>query len=177
MVYCCTYFFFSKDGNTVMSPELSLYVLRWEYWGRGAAAGVGGEWDRASGGGEGTQRLGSGGWGESQHTPHPSTLHYHYHILTLIISSSSMFSCMNPHTFHCIPQVGLLLRLGGVVGSILCWLQLRAAHLLHTWNTAPYYLLTQADLPRIIEELKLLKVCHYYSYYYYHHYHYYVVAW
>ncbi|XP_050687974.1 uncharacterized protein LOC126981210 isoform X1 [Eriocheir sinensis] len=55
-------------------------------------------------------------------------------------------------------EVGLLLRLGGVVGSVLCWLQLRAQHLLHTWNTAPYYLLTQADLPRIIEELKLLRI-------------------
>ncbi|XP_027218377.1 uncharacterized protein [Penaeus vannamei] len=55
-------------------------------------------------------------------------------------------------------EVGLILRLGAVVSSTLSWLRLRASYLLHTWNTAPYYLLTQADLPRIIEELKLLRV-------------------
>nr|XP_053643662.1 uncharacterized protein LOC128696425 [Cherax quadricarinatus] len=55
-------------------------------------------------------------------------------------------------------EVSLLLRLGAAVTSMLCWLQLRATHLLHTWNTAPYYLLTQADLPRAIQELKLLRI-------------------
>lgn len=62
------------------------------------------------------------------------------------------------HTVFCHAQVGLLTRLNGVVIGVVCWLQLRSTHLLHTWNTAPYYLLTQADLPRIIEELKLLRV-------------------
>ncbi|XP_066965914.1 uncharacterized protein [Macrobrachium rosenbergii] len=55
-------------------------------------------------------------------------------------------------------EVGLLLRLGAVVSAALSWINLRAAPLLHTWNTAPYYLLTQADLPRMIEELKGLKI-------------------
>ncbi|KAK7079320.1 hypothetical protein SK128_021124 [Halocaridina rubra] len=55
-------------------------------------------------------------------------------------------------------EVGLLLRLGAVVSSALAWIQLRATPLLHTWNTAPFYLLTQADLPRIMDELKILKI-------------------
>ncbi|KAK4302502.1 hypothetical protein Pmani_025409 [Petrolisthes manimaculis] len=55
-------------------------------------------------------------------------------------------------------EVGLLMRLSGVVIGVMCWLQLRSTHLLHTWNTAPFYLLIQADLPRIIEELKMLRI-------------------
>ncbi|CAL4131873.1 unnamed protein product, partial [Meganyctiphanes norvegica] len=54
--------------------------------------------------------------------------------------------------------IGLILRLSVVVTSFLSWVRLRATHLLQTWNTAPYYLLTQADLPRVNEELKLLKI-------------------
>ncbi|KAF2349467.1 Coiled-coil domain-containing protein 142 [Trinorchestia longiramus] len=37
-----------------------------------------------------------------------------------------------------------------VCSSGLCWLQLRSQSVLHTWTTAPYYLLTQADLPHIL---------------------------
>ncbi|XP_018017675.1 uncharacterized protein LOC108674250 [Hyalella azteca] len=39
-----------------------------------------------------------------------------------------------------------------VCSSGLCLLQLRSQSLLHTWTTAPYYLLTQADLPHIIAQ-------------------------
>ncbi|XP_076066963.1 uncharacterized protein LOC143040184 [Oratosquilla oratoria] len=56
------------------------------------------------------------------------------------------------------PEVGLMQNLCVVLGGILAWIRLRASHLLHTWNTAPFYLLTQADLPKVIEELKKLQI-------------------
>jgi hypothetical protein len=58
----------------------------------------------------------------------------------------------------CAAQIESLSVLCSVCSSGLCWLQLRSQSLLHTWTTAPYYLLTQADLPHIIAQFNKIIV-------------------
>ena len=45
-----------------------------------------------------------------------------------------------------------------ICSSSLCWLQLRSECLLNTWTTAPYYLLTQADLPHLLLQLAKMNI-------------------